>query len=66
MNVLPIFCTKIKLFFIKILPKIELENFHAFLSIESLFTFSQSQVIQEVCLHNLSKPLGLDRKKQFF
>ncbi len=39
-NVLPIFRTEIQVFFIKILPEIEFQNFHAFLSTESLFTFS--------------------------
>ncbi len=68
MNVLSIFCTKIQVFFIRILPKIEFQNFHAFFSTESLFTFStfqSSQVIQEVCLHILNKSLGLDRKNSF-
>jgi hypothetical protein len=39
-NVLPLFCTENKVFFIRILPEIEFQNFHAFLSTESLFTFS--------------------------
>ncbi len=68
MNVLSIFCTKIQVFFIRILPKIEFQNFHAFFSTESLFTFStfqSSQVIQEVCLHILNKSLGLDKKNSF-
>ncbi len=67
-NVLPIFCFEIQVFFIRILSKIEFQNFHALLPIESLFTFStfqSSQVIQEVCLHILNKSLGLNRKHSF-
>jgi hypothetical protein len=40
MNVLPMFCNDIKVFFIKILQEIEIQIFCAFLSTESLFTFS--------------------------
>jgi hypothetical protein len=65
MNVLPIFCTENQVSFIQILPETEPQNFHPFLSTESLLTFStflSSQVIQEVWLHFLNKSLCLDRK----
>jgi len=40
MNVLPIFCTKIQVLLIRILPKIKFQNFHAVLSTESVYTFN--------------------------
>jgi hypothetical protein len=68
MNVLPIFCTEMQAFFIKLLPEIEFQNVQTFFSTQSLFTFStfySCQVIQEVCLHFLNKSVGLDRKHSF-
>jgi len=64
MNVLPIFCTEIQVFFIKIHQ--EIDNISCtFVDWKFVYIFNilvKSGHSREVCLNVLNKSLGLDRK----